>query len=134
MTARAAILCLISSLSATAGWAQTSDARSSQIWRCFEPEVDNYANCIVKTYIAHDAELSNMYQAVLLSSQSKEATGWEAQLRAGQDAWAVFRDAACLAEAGEPRPLPDINLEHFFCLDRQTLRRIDDLRLIIFAY
>lgn len=119
-------------------WADTDIERDGMIavGACFKLSEELVDDCVIKTFQEQDAFLNEMYDEALLITRREGENGgiYNERLRAAQRNWIVFRDSACLAEAGPPAESGSINYEHFFCLNRQTLRRTDDLRRIVSVY
>lgn len=81
--------------------------------------------CAAYRYGEADRELNRVYSEIV--DQLVE----DGSLRAAQRAWITFRDLACVAET---EGFEDGSMYPFIlngCLERQTLRRIDDLNQFI---
>lgn len=78
--------------------------------------------CALYRYQQADAELNRIWQEL------ESSYGAMSQLREAQRVWIQFRDLACEAEADAVLGGSLYPMVHSGCMERQTLRRIEDLR------
>lgn len=78
--------------------------------------------CAAYRYEQSDAELNRLWRLLEANYRNMET------LRAAQRAWITFRDLTCFAEAEGVRGGSIYPLVLNGCLERQTLRRIEDLQ------
>lgn len=83
--------------------------------------------CASHHYGIADQVLNQQYQRTMQMQQDAVA---RQRLRDAQRAWITFRDKDCLANIGPREVSGSIwPLLHYSCLERHSLRRVEDLKL-----
>jgi uncharacterized protein YecT (DUF1311 family) len=112
------LILIFLSFTATVSWAEEVDG-------CPGVNQLEMNQCASFSFYEADAELNKSYEKQMSRIETPKI---KKRLRDSQRAWIIFRDKACLYEAGPSEESGSIwPLEHFGCMERQTRKRIEDL-------
>jgi uncharacterized protein YecT (DUF1311 family) len=107
-------------LCVSASWVNGSEMK------CVEGGNQQQINfCASDAFIKADKEMNKLYKMQMAHLTEPYKT----RLRESQRAWVIFRDKACLYEAGPQEESGSIwPLEQYTCLEKHTTKRIADLK------
>ena len=103
----------------------SASADDSSEMKCVEGGNQPQLNfCAADAFKKADKEMNDLYKEQMTHLKATH----KARLRESQRAWVVFRDKACLYEAGLQQESGSIwPLDQYMCLEQHTKQRIEDL-------
>jgi uncharacterized protein YecT (DUF1311 family) len=108
-------------ISVSSTWAEAASAECPGT-----NQVENN-DCAAESFRQADGELNTLYKEQMKRLEAAPKT--KDRLRDSQRAWVVFRDKACLYEAGTAEESGSMwPSENFGCMEYQTKKRIEDIK------